>query len=602
MAPSRLTLALLLAAGGCGFSIRGGGAGDDQVPDGRAISIVDDARDDFAGTRFESTIAARGAIEPDAFVLNGLHARAFDSTFGGTASYSEALASATNPLGEGYRQVPYRYDAFGSDHPHGLGIGFSDFSIFYDGEIYLPAGAVDIELDADDRCIVELQLDGATWSSFKDAFDTPNPRTAITVPAAGWYPIRAAFVQGIGSSLFEMFYTPAGGARVQVDASVTRVRVTDTPGLIVDTFTPREMARTLGSLAVQNVDQDFGNNAPPFDLNLPISNFALRYTGQLRIDTAGRYTFSADASTSGSNGGDLWRLWIDGVAIAGPWSKDRMASASVDLLPGWHDFGVDFADDELDARIRARMSGPGIPEGVIEASRLRPAVATGLTALVPEQSQTTILDASGSVPGETSIDLSVAGSPGAKIVSVDWGFGTQAARMTDLTAKRIDCSSLGTMAPLGANNAFVYFANDTTCRDTPLPLAWKYVVTDAVQGGSVGNVYSPLLAVTYRGGEKNAPFARSAVFTSSVRETPNAIGYGRVVLTADARAGSVLLEVRTAADATSIESAPWVAVADGEVPVVEPGAVLQYRVTLDTAGGWELVSVDRVEIVYIVPG
>jgi hypothetical protein len=62
---------LLVFVAGCGFSLQTG-SGDDQVPEGRPISIVDDAHDDFVGTRVDSTIAARGSIEPDAFVVSGL--------------------------------------------------------------------------------------------------------------------------------------------------------------------------------------------------------------------------------------------------------------------------------------------------------------------------------------------------------------------------------------------------------------------------------------------------------------------------------------------------------------------------------------------------
>ncbi len=597
MARSGLVLVVLA---GCGFSLQIGG--DDQIPEGRPISIVDDVHDDFAGTRFETTIATRGAIEPDAFVMNGLHARGFQNTFDSGASYAEAAAAATNLVGQGYHQVPFRFDSAGSSRPHGLGITYEPFIVLYDGEIYLPAGMVDIEVDADDRCAVEIMLDGTTWTdSMKDAYNTANPHTVIDVPAAGWYPIRAAFHQGYGSSWFDIYYTPAGGTRIHVDANQTRARVTDANGLIVDAFQARAMVRSFGTTAVSTVNQDFGYSAPPFDLSIPGDDFALRYLGQLRIDDPGMYTFSADSSTSGSNGGDLWRIWIDGVAITGSWAVPISSSATIALAAGWHDFGVDFGDDNSDAHIRAKMSGPGIPDGLIDPTRLRPAVATGLTATFTDlQMRTPIKDAMTTGPIETSVEAPVPGPAGAKLVSVDWGFGVEFSRMSDLTARRFDCTSAGTDVPLGTNTGYFYFANDTACAGSDLPMTWKYVVTDAVNGGPAGNVWNPLVGVTYRGGDKDPPFAKEAVFTSSVRDTPNAIGYGRVAVDATVRGGGARVELRTAADAASIDDADWVAVADGDVPDVEPGDVLQYRITLDT-GGWELVSVERIEIVYIVP-
>ncbi|MGE0400424.1 MAG: hypothetical protein AB7T06_27160 [Kofleriaceae bacterium] len=596
---ARSCLVLVFVAG-CGFSLPLGG--DDQIPDGRPISIVDDAPGDFTGSTFEATITERGTIEPDAFVLSGLHVRAFSSTFDADDTYMEALATATNQLGEGYRQVPFRFDSAGSDHPHGVGISGGAFSLFYDGEIYLPAGMIDIEVDADDHCIVQLQLDGATWTDeMRDAYSTANPITRFDVPAEGWYPIRAAFVQSYGGSWFDIHVTPVGGTRTHVDGTHTRARVTSAQGLLVDAFQLRAMGRALGSTAVAKVDHDFGYGAPPFDLGIPSSDFTLRYLGQIRIDEPGAYTFYASSSTGGGNGGDLWRVWIDGVAIAGPWTAGRLPMATVDLEPGWHDFGVDFGDDDNDARIQARMSGPGIPDGPIDPARLRPAVATGLTSVfIDLANKTNIKDATASGPTETTVDISVTGTAGAKVVSVDWGFGVEFSRMTDLSARRVDCFTQDTQVPLGANAGYYYFANDTSCANSDLPLAWKYIVTDSVTGGIAGNVWNPLVAVTYRGGEVAPPFAKQAVFTSSVRETPNAIGFGRVSLDADLRGGGATLEIRTASSEAALDAASWVAVADDAVPAVEPGTVLQYRVTLET-GGWELVSVDRVEIVYIVP-
>lgn len=593
---------LLVAVAGCGFSLQTGGD-DSQIPDGRPMSIIDDTKDHFVGTATDTTIADWGAIEPDAFVQSGLHVRAFQNTFPAGATYEMAAAAAVTLFGEAYRQVPFHFDSSGVGRPRGVGMPYDQtFMLLYDGEIYLPAGAVDIEVDADDRCAVDIMLDGQTWTpSIVDAYDTQNPITRLDVPAAGWYPIRAAFTQTYGGSWFDIYFTPAGGARTLLENAHTRVRATHANGLVVDTFGFRAMVTDLGSTAVASVDHDFGFLPPPWDLSIPADEFALRYVGQLRIDEPGTYTFTAESSTSGGNGGDLWRIWIDGVAIAGPWTKAPVMEASVDLEVGWHDFGLDFGDDSGDARIRALMSGPQIPMGAIDPARLRPVVATGLTSTFSDlQDRTQIQDATSSGPTDTTIDIDVNGTAGAKVVSVDWGLGIEYSRMSDLSGARLDCSASGTPLPLGASAGYFYVANDTACAGSDLPLAWKYRLTDSVIGGIAGNVWNPLVAVTYRGGEHDPPFAREAVFTSSVRETPNAIGYGRVALDATLRGGNAILEVRTAVDEASIATAEWVPVAHGDVPNVEAGEVLQYRVTLLT-GGWALVSVERVEIVYIVP-
>ncbi len=577
--------------------------GDDQVPEGRRVSIIDDTADDFVGTRTDTTIAARGSIEPEAFILGGLHARAYDDDFPHGSTYTRAIAEVTDKLGRGYRQVPFRYENTGVARPRGLSIGIGDFSILYDGEIRLPAGEVTFEVACDDSCALELMLDGATWTeSLIDTYNGTDPSRTYTVPADGWYPIRAAFTQGCCSSFFDVHFTPAGGTRTHLDENHTRARVTDASGLFVDVFQIRAMVNRLGHLAVDTIDHDFGVLAPPFDLsNMPSNDFTLRHVGQLRIDEPGAYTFTANSSTGGNNGGDLWRVWIDGKQIAGTWSPTPTMSATIELEAGWHDFGFDFAEDDNDARVEALMSGPQIPMGVIDSSRLRPVITTGHTSVFANlQTRTQIADATNGTPTTTAINLTVPGEPGATVVSIDWGLGIELSRMTDLTGVRVDCTATGTPIPLQANPGYYYFPGDTSCANAPLPLEWKYAITDSVTGGTQGNVWNPVVAVTYRGGESHRPFPDEAIFVSSVRETPGAIGYGRVKLDATLRGGGVMLEVRTAADAASIESATWVEVADNEVPAVEPGAVLQYRARLRTHG-WELVSVDRVEIVYIVP-
>lgn len=596
-----------LALGACGFSVAGGSGGDGGPVPGEVV-LVDDTAAEFAAnvTLTDAVIAPRGVIEPAAVVLGGLHARAYaGNLLGDNDTWDTAIAEAAgaDALGEGYRQVPADWAPTVPNRPRGLGIeGTDNWTVHYDGEILLPAGTVALELDANDRAIAYVALDGMTFGPRLFSKDSPQQQM-LDVPAAGWYPIRVAMSQGGGSADLAITLRPAFGNAIVVDGARLRARVTAAPGLLAFAFGDRALSVPLGESAVATAAGSFGTAAPALDLDVPADLFSMRYAGQLRIDTAGTYTFAVDVGTDTSDG---FRLWIDGALVANHWaSLPDVLTASLTLTEGWHDVLLDHAENTGSASVELRMAGPGITDGPIPTAMLRPAVAFGLTASFIGATPTPLVDASVNGPSTTTVQAPLIGPPGAVMDAVDIGLGIANQRMSDLTADVIDCHG-STPLPLPAQPGYVYLAARTDCAGTAVmpPPTWGYRVIDSVVGNdlayvaSIPGLYFPLVVATYHGGDR-LPYAPAMTFVSTPRPITGATAWGKVGLTADLAGATLTLDIRTAADAAALETAEWITVADQQVPRGRPSELLQYR--LSVAGtGWQRATIDRVEIRYVV--
>lgn len=596
-------IAVAIAFAGCGFAIQPVlGGGDDGIPEGTRITLTDDTADDFAANAglVDGVIAKRGVIEPAAFVLGGLEAHAFtgnlvadDSTYDSVT----ATAATFTELGFSYRQVPADWSAIPERRPRGIGIRTTtEYTIFYTGEILLPQGAVTLETDADDRVVIEIALDGTTFGPRLFAHNA-TVTMPLQVAAAGWYPIRAVLGQAGGTAHWRLEITPLGGAKIPIDGKRLRARVTDGGGLIANAFVGKGLLVAAGETAVATIDEDYGAGPPSHDLPIASTDaFSMRFAGQVHLDAPGMYTFSADV---GAEPLDLYRIWIDGALAANYWPPipDR-PKATLSLSEGWHDLLVDYADENLLAKVQLRMSGPDVAEGPIDPKRLRPAVAFGLTAPYFVVANYPLMDA-----GVINVPLPVVAPGGARIGAVDHGFGIANQPLSDLTVDLLDCQG-ATPVPVADPARYFYFAHDPSCAGAPvMPFApWSLRISDTVPG-NVGTLtpllYNPMLVVTYSGGDR-MPFAPAFTFVSAPKPTPGAIGYASVTVTADLRGALVMVELRTGADLEALASAPWIPVPEDTVPALTANEWLQYRLAV-TSDGWSLASVDKVEITYVVP-
>lgn len=568
------------------------GAGDSGV-----VTIVDDTEADFASHALldGGVVTPWGTIEPEAFVIDGLHARAFATNLVADAdTYDDVVAKATMFLGASYRQAPTDWGS--SLRPKGLGLTSPDqYTVFYDGEIELPAGIQKLELDADDRAIVQVALDDVT---FGERLFAHNAITSIQldVRSTGWYPIRVAYAQAGGNARF-LLTIIQGQNRTPVVASQLRARVTDQPGLIAFAFNDQTLVVPQGETAVPTIDQAFGALPPPYDLDVSFDRFTLRHIGQLRVDAQGTYTFRANV---GPDVDDGYRVWIDGALVISYWTGNTLTPmGNVDLAPGWHDLVVDYSDSLGNAQVTLLMSGPGIADAAIDPAHLRPAVASGLVAAF-------VLLADTAIPDNAFTDqpLAFSGPELGVIDTVDYGFGIKNHQFTDLAVELDDCSG-AKQVPISTTNVLVpsyfFFSGDASCAGTPLVPAtpWRYRFTDSTvgNGGLFGPAYwNPLLVASYHGGPR-VPFAKSVTYVSAPKPTPGATALGAIRVTAADHGAHVEISVRSAADEDTLAVTPWEVVENGAAPHMAAGALVQYQLAI-AGDGWQYPAIDRVELDY----
>lgn len=580
-----------VALGACGFSATLG-AGDRE----ETVTLVDDSAAELAaGTLVDGVVTPAGVIEPAAFVLGGLHARGYQAdlvddndTYDDVAAEAMALTEA----GAGYRQVPTRWLA---ERPRGLGLTSSgNFTVLYDGEILLPAGTLELEADVSERAVVQVALDGTT---FGERLFAHNGKGTITlaVPAPGWYPIRAAYSDA-GSDANLVLTIVEGPVRTVVDGARLRARVTDAPGLVVFGFDTQGFVIERGESARPTVADAFGTFPPAFDLGQQPDRFSLRYAGQLRIDTAGTYAFSAELGIDLDDG---FRLWIDGEPRAQRWAGMTEAlTAMVALEPGWHDIVVDYADNLGNAQIAIHMMGPDAPAGgPIDPARLRPAVRQGNTLTFFQPAATPIGDVT-----MTLVDLPLPGTSLTVIDAVDYGFQIDNQQMTALAVDLFDCNGPKPL-PLAATPGYHYFAADRACHDTPTTPAppWRLRLTDSVAGNAPfigdGAISNYGISALYHGGDR-MPFATVLRYESAIEPTPGARRIERIRAQVELDGAAIELAVRTGSDEAAVAAAPWT-VMTATSRAVEASAYAQYRVVI-TTDGWQYPRLDNVEIAYVV--
>lgn len=109
------------------------------------------------------------------------------------------------------------------------------------------------------------------------------------------------------------------------------------PGLLVSIFKGQEFKPEdlLASRVDANIDYDWGGNSP--GPNLPNDGFCVRWTGSIKIEKPGRYTFA----TMGDDGA---RLWVNGQQLVNDWTihPPQRFAGEIELAAGTYDLKVEF--------------------------------------------------------------------------------------------------------------------------------------------------------------------------------------------------------------------------------------------------------------------
>ncbi|MGL6097781.1 MAG: DUF5060 domain-containing protein, partial [Fimbriiglobus sp.] len=135
-------------------------------------------------------------------------------------------------------------------------------------------------------------------------------------------------------------------------------------GSYFDTATLESLVTTRVDPVVDFSEADWGN-APAGTAVAPDDNYSERWTGFVRTETAGAWTFSTTSN-------DGVRLWIDGNLVINNWTQHTVTedTATVNLSAGWHAIRLEHYQQNGTVAISLSFAGPGQPKTIIPSTRL----------------------------------------------------------------------------------------------------------------------------------------------------------------------------------------------------------------------------------------
>lgn len=194
---------------------------------------------------------------------------------------------------------------------------------------------------------------GDRWWDLGETF-TGRARTCCRNRAATWYQKCAGKLAGLQRTVVEK-------RLAEVDAAYLRDLHLE-PGLVGEYFGDEKWEKPLARKVDPNIDFEWNSAAGE---GLPRDNFSVRWSGLLRVQTAGKYTLTLVVNEGG-------RVIIDErVVLDEPdgTRKRKGTSGTVLLTEGLHPIRVELHDGGGLARIRLSWQPPGAAaEEVIPAS------------------------------------------------------------------------------------------------------------------------------------------------------------------------------------------------------------------------------------------
>jgi hypothetical protein len=345
-------------------------------PDAAGVGAVlrHDTAADFraGGPRFDrARVEEWGAIGPEARVVGALLARGIDDRLFDDADEVDWDELHRQTGGGASLMTPSPLPLVGNI-PVGVGITrATQWTLWLEGEVFLEAGAHEWHLDVDDDGLVEIAApDTAAFQRAVAADFNEEGDGTFTARTTGWHPIRIAVSQGGGDSGLALVHRGPGEIdRLPLPPHRLRAVAPALTGLLAQGFDDRRMldARGVNLMRGAGLLVDFGTS-PPRDLGiLDPDTFAVRWSGQVRIDVAGRYQLRATSD-------DGQRVAIDGRRVLDFWSDQREThDVEIDLDAGWHDLAVDLREATTTARFDLSVvAGPELAGGRFPAERLRP--------------------------------------------------------------------------------------------------------------------------------------------------------------------------------------------------------------------------------------
>ncbi len=564
-------------------------------------SVLDDTAGEFttgAGALDSTTVEPWGAVAPVAYYTGGLLQRGSDTGFftdGPSATWADVMSYPVTARAA----IEWRTQQdWGAGTPPSVGFtSGDDWTQWWEGEIWLEAGAWTFYLLADDHGFLEMAPAGtATFARVLSCNWSTEGTGAFTAGAAGWYPIRYAVAEQGGNALIDLRFAGPGVSQQAIPRARMRARVDQLVGMVEVAFDDArgvgDHETTIDAITPTNTNWGAGN---PGDLQLTASDtFSVRWTGQLRIDVAGTYTFRLSTD-------DGQRLWIDGVRYLDFWTDttNNNVTAAVALGAGWHDLVVDHSENTGGAAAWLTVeTGPELAGQSLPLDRLRPVEGRG-DRIVAGVNRTDV-----ALPdlGQADSTVVLQAPVGATITGVDVSYEFTHTYWGDVEVRLI--APNGTVHVLrdnvGTTSSGVVSERFSiaTLNGGPVAGTWTLRLNDTLSSDS-GTLLDFQVTPHHAAGEAPIPLASS--FESTVRDLGNAVSIDAVDWGERVPTGAdVQVRVRTCAVVEDCATASWsapITAPGGADPGVAAQRYLQYRIDF-TSNGDRAPAVEWLRIDY----
>jgi hypothetical protein len=155
--------------------------------------------------------------------------------------------------------------------------------------------------------------------------------------------------------------------RIRLSLEQLECRITPVAGLVgnyFDTATLQNLVTTRVDPVINFSEAEWGN-APAGTAVTPDDSYSERWTGFVRTETAGNWTFYTTSN-------DGVRLWIDENLIIDNWTQHTVTEdqATVNLSAGWHAIRLEHYQQNGTVAISLSFAGPGQSKTIIPSTHL----------------------------------------------------------------------------------------------------------------------------------------------------------------------------------------------------------------------------------------
>jgi hypothetical protein len=540
----------------------------------------DSAAEFAAGGQLQGTLDPDGAVSAQRYLTGALRMRGANRLNAVDTRTAEWTKVSAAPDGTGF--VRSIYQMWQDGIPPGAGVERADdFTVWFDGELFLEQGDWQLRLHCDDEGFLDLAPPGGAFARVVDSTYLAAVTVTFKAPVTGWYAMRGAVKD---QTQFAHYLLEAGRDHPRrIEPERMRVAIGELRGVLVEGFDEPFLLAPRAVKLVSDVGGDLGTS-PPADLGLGAdAQWSLRYAGMFYVDGDQRVRLGVS-----SQGGH--RLWIDRQLIS-----DALGAATADattepipLARGWHELVAEVSHRAAAAGGLALRVVDGDPR-LLDRERMIP--AEGALRLLGRSSTDTLpLPANGAA----RVALPMVGAASVALRAVNARYLATGALAELLVRVDMPTGPL-VLRPAGA-------LSGTTIEDyaTSVPSAISTPLTGwAMLGrnnGATAGTFGPVaLSVEYEGIDQSTGDAFS--FVSDSRELPPELEVGAVHWTTEPAGAPVRVSLRSCGDAHCADEA-WVdVVAPGDRPTLDVRPFVQVRVEAAMSQG-KPIRLDSLEVAF----